>query len=65
MSASSRLGLNIDQYRIDEARDFENFEDDDFPALRLNHDLRKAQHMVTGHKASQNSVLEFLTGLKT
>ena len=32
-SASSRLDVNIDQDRIDESHDVENFEDGDFPAL--------------------------------
>ena len=42
VSASSRLDLNTNQDRIDEARNKENFEDGDFPALRSNYD-RKAQ----------------------
>ena len=37
MSAFNRLFLNIDQDRIDETRDFENFEDGDFPALKPNY----------------------------
>ena len=44
MSASSRLDLNIDQDRIDETRDFENFEDGYIPALRPNYDLRAQAH---------------------
>ena len=38
MSASSRLDLKIEQDRIDETRDIENFEDGDFPAVRPNYD---------------------------
>ena len=38
MSASSRVGLNIDQDKNDEIRNNENFEDGDFPALRPHYD---------------------------
>ena len=44
MSASSRLDLNSDQDRIDEARDIENFEDGDFLALKPNYDRRAHTH---------------------
>ena len=60
-STSSRLGLNIDQDQFDESHDFENLEDGDFAALKLNHDWRaQSHHMVTGHYATQNSMPEFL-----
>ena len=38
MTASSRTDLSINQDGNDEIRNGENFEDGDFPALRLNHD---------------------------
>ena len=38
MSASSRLDSKIEQDKIDETRDIENFEDGDFPAWRPNYD---------------------------
>ena len=44
MSASNRLDLNVDQYRIGETRNVENFEDGDFPALRTNYDRRAHAH---------------------
>ena len=43
-SASGRLELNIDQNRIIETRDIENFEDGDFPALKPNYDRRTHTH---------------------
>ena len=43
-SASSRLDLNIDQERIDETRDNENFEDGDFLAIRHNYDRQAHAH---------------------
>ena len=43
-AACSRLDLNIDQERIDKTRDIENFEDDDFPALRPYLDRRAHAH---------------------
>ena len=45
-SASSRLALNIDQDRIDETRDIENFEDGDFPAMRSNYDWKTHTHHI-------------------
>ena len=44
MSASSRVDLNIDQDRINETRDFGNFENGDILALRLNYDRRAYTH---------------------
>ena len=44
MLASSRLDLNVDQYRNDETRNIENNEDGDFPALRPNYDRRAQVH---------------------
>ena len=43
-SASSRLDLNLDQDRIDETCDIENFEDSNFPALKPNYDRRAHGH---------------------
>ena len=46
MSASSRVDFYIDQYKNDETRNVENFEDDNFPALRPNYDkLARANHI--------------------
>ena len=44
LSAYSRLDLNIDQDRIDESRDVENFEDGDFSALKYEYDQRAHPH---------------------
>ena len=44
MSASSRLDLNMEQDKIDENRNIENFEDGDFPALRHSCDRRAHTH---------------------
>ena len=44
MSASSRVHLNVDQDRIDETCNIENFEDGDFPALRPYYDLQAHSH---------------------
>ena len=38
------VGLNIDQNRNDETRSVENFEDGNFPALRLNYDRQAHSH---------------------
>ena len=43
-SAFSRLDLNIDQDKIDETRDDENFEDGYFPAFRHNYDRQAHIH---------------------
>ena len=43
-SASSRLDLNIDQDRKDETRDFEKFQDGNFPVLRTNFDRQSHAH---------------------
>ena len=52
--ASSRLDLNIDQDRIDETRDDENFEDGDFPALST---------IMTGKRTLLTAKYSFLRGL--
>ena len=44
MSASSRIDSNVDQDRNDETRIFENFEDEDFPALRPKYDRNAHAH---------------------
>ena len=44
MSASSRLDLKIDQDKIDESRNIENFGDGDFPELSSNYDWRAHTH---------------------
>ena len=44
MSAASRLYLNFEQDRIDENRDFENFEDGVFPALKPIYDRKAHVH---------------------
>ena len=44
MSTSSQLDLNIDQDRIDETRDIDNFRDGDFAALEPNYDQRAQTH---------------------
>ena len=63
MSASSRLDLNTNQDGNDEIRNEENFRDGEFPALKSNYDWRaQFHHMVTGHKASHNSIPEYLIG---
>ena len=62
-SASNRLDLDIEQDEIDETRDIDNYEDDDFPAARLNYDRwAHTHHMATGYNAPHNSVPECLTG---
>ena len=53
MSASSRLDLYMDQVRIDETRDIENFEDGDFPALKPKYDRRAHTH----HRNSNRYVM--------
>ena len=50
MSASSRLYLDIDQDRIDETRDIEDFVDGDFPPSRPSCDRQAhTRHIMTGH----------------
>ena len=50
-SASSQLDLKIDQERTNETRDFENFEDSDFPVLIPNCDRQAhAHHSSNGQK---------------
>ena len=44
LSASSRLDSNIDQNRIDETRDIENFKNCDFLALKPNCDRKAHAH---------------------
>ena len=44
MSPSSRLDSKIEQDKVDESRDIENFEDGEFPALRPNYDRRAHVH---------------------
>ena len=47
----------------DETRNFEDFENGNFPALKPSYHRRAhAHHMVTGHNTPHNSVLEYLTG---
>ena len=53
MSASSRLDLNIDQDRIDETRNFENFEDGVFPPSRPNYDQQAHITIGTRHSSLQ------------
>ena len=63
MTASSQIGLSIDQYKNDESRNVENFGDGDFLTLTPNCDRQShIYHMVTGHNAPQNSIPEILTG---
>ena len=42
--ASSRLDSNIEQEKNDENRNAGNFEDEDFPVLRLNYNRRALAH---------------------
>ena len=59
MSASSQLDLNTNQDGIVDIRNEENFEHDDFSALRSNYDQRaQVHHMVTGHNAPHNNIPE-------
>ena len=53
MSAFSRLDLNIDQDRIGQTRDTENFEDGGSPALKPNYDWRAHAHCTCNQKKSQ------------
>ena len=53
MSASSRIDLNVHQDRNDETRNVENFEDGNFPALRLNYDRR-----AHNHHSQENHILQ-------
>ena len=74
LSAFSRLDLNTNQDRNDEACNEKNFEDGDFPVLGPNYNRRTqthhmvtgcsttTHHKVTGHNAPHNSIPEYLTG---
>ena len=63
MSASSRVDLNLDQDVSDETRNFENFGDGEFPAMKPIYGRQThTHHMLTGRNAPQNSNLEFFRG---
>ena len=54
MLAPRRVDLNMDQAKYVETRNIENFEDDDFPAMRLNSDRQGHAHhtYLNGKKIS-------------
>ena len=63
MSASSRININVDQDRNDETRSFENFEDDDFPALRPKYDRNAHAYHNFVRLKTHLGFLQVITGI--